>query len=167
MAKNKSKEYIKYWADGCSGQSCVADYIIPASAILNRDYPKLKCACFNNIFAWDADSYEKVLHKHHNYETVDMVFGLDYGELLMVEAKLDIQNVENIKGEIEKKVAHTKEYLVSSDNFKTVRPSVVLFGQKNFNQLYSRYRKMRSNKTDIIPMTLSTFFSDYFGRGII
>ena len=160
--KNKSKDYIHHWAEGCSIRPCVADYITTASTILHRDYRKLKCSCFDNIYAWDADSFEKAKNSQHNLETVDMVFALDYGDLLMVEAKLDVQNVDNIRGEVEKKIVHTKEYLLSSPNCKRIRPSIVLFGHKHFNQLYNRYRKLRSNKTDIVPMTLSSFYQEYF-----
>ena len=92
-----------------------------------------------------------------------MVIGLNFGEMLMVEAKIDVQNVDNIKGEIEEKICHTKSYLVSSVNYKkNVIPSIVLFGQKNFERLSSRFRRLRSNKTDIKPMTLPLFYKNYF-----
>ena len=162
--KNKSKEYIQHWADGCSIRPCVADYITTASDILHRDYRSLKCSDFDDIYAWDADGYEHKKYGSNSSETVDMVFGLDYGDVLMVEAKLDVKNVDNIKGEIEAKVKHTRSYLVSSTNLHTIlQPSIVLFGTKNFYQLYTRFRKMRSNKTDIVPMTLSDFYKKYFG----
>lgn len=159
---NNSKTYLEDWAKGCQNCSIVSKYIENVSKILHRDYKRLKCSQFDDIYAWDVDSYEKAKNKHHNEDTVDMVFALDYGDLLMVEAKLDVHNVDNLKGEVEAKIAHTRCYLLSSTNCKTIRPSVVLFGDKNFNQMYSRYRKMRSNKTDIIPMTLSSFYQKYF-----
>ena len=162
--KNNSKEYIKHWADGCSLRPCVADYITTASDILHHDYRSLKCSEFDDIYAWDADGYEHKKYGSNSSETVDMVLGLAYGDLLMVEAKLDVKNVDNIKGEVEAKINHTRGYLVSSTNFhKVLQPSVVLFGTKNFNQLYTRFRKMRSNKTDIVPMTLIAFYQKYFG----
>lgn len=161
--KNNSKEYIRYWAEGCSIRPCVADYITTVSDILHRDYRNLKCSDFDDIYAWDADGYEHKKYGSHSSETVDMVLGLDYGEVLMVEAKLDVKNVDNIKGEIEAKVKHTRSYLVSSTKLhKILQPSIVLFGTKNFYQLSTRFRKMRSNKTDIVPMTLSAFYQKYF-----
>lgn len=161
--KNNSREYIKHWADGCSIRPCVADYITTASDILHHDYRNLKCSDFDDIYAWDADGYEHKKYGSNSSETVDMVFGLDYGDVLMVEAKLDVKNVDNIKGEIEAKVNHTRSYLVSSTNLnKIMQPSIVLFGTKNFYQLSTRFRKMRSNKTDIVPMTLNAFFKEYF-----
>lgn len=165
MAKliNKSKTYIMDWADGCFLRPCVTGYIHPASDILHHDYPKLKCDYFNKIYAWDADSYEKSVHKHQNTETVDMVFGLDYGKMLMVEAKLDVQNVDNIKGEIEDKINHTRSYLVSSTKLRSIaNPSIVLFSHVKFEQLSSKFRRLRSYKTDIKPMTISSFYKDYF-----
>lgn len=161
--KNNSKEYIKYWADGCALRPCVADYITPASDILHHDYRSLKCSDFDDIYAWDADGYEHKKYGSNSSETVDMVFGLGYGDVLMVEAKLDVKNVDNLKGEVEAKVNHTRGYLVSSINLLNIlQPSVVLFGTKNFYQLSTRFRKMRSNKTDIVPMTLSSFYDNYF-----
>ena len=86
----------------------------------------------------------------------------------MVEAKLDVKNVDNLKGEIEAKIKHTRGYLVSSTNLHTIlRPSIVLFGTKNFYQLSTRFRKMRSNKTDIVPMTLDAFYQKYLGTSCL
>lgn len=165
MAKsNNSKKYIEHWALGCSCTPRVEDYISSVSKILHRDYPRENLRAFDNVYAWDADRYEHKKYGNQSSETVDLVFGMDYGLILMVEAKLSVQNVENIKGEVEAKIKHTREYIVSSDNFKkTVEPSIVLFGQKRFHELYTRYRKMRNNKTDIVPMTLSAFYDKYFG----
>ena len=164
MAKsNNSKKYIEHWALGCPYTPCVADYISPVSEILRRDYPRENLRAFNNIYAWDADRYENKKYGNQSSETVDLVFGMDYGNILMVEAKLSVQNVENIKGEVEAKIKNTREYVVSYDNFKKViEPSIVLFGQKHFHELYTRYRRMRNNKTDIVPMTLSEFHDKYF-----
>lgn len=162
---NKTKENIEYWAAGCTLHPCVSDYIKTVSIILHRDYPKLKCQDFDQIYAWDADSYEKVKNKCHNAETVDLVMGLDKGKMLLVEAKLDVKNVDNLKGELEAKIRHTKDYLVSSDNFRgLISPSIVLFSHDNFEVKKTRFRKMRNNKVDINPMTLSTFFDSYFKK---
>lgn len=160
---NKTKENLDYWAAGCTLRPCVSDFIKIVSTILHRDYPRLKCQNFDQIYAWDADSYEKLKNKCRNAETVDMVFGLDKGKLLLAEAKLDVKNVDNLKGEIEAKIRHTKDYIFSSDNFQNiVSPSIVLFSPENFNVKYNRFRKMRSNKVDIKPMTLTTFFDSFF-----
>jgi hypothetical protein len=161
--KNNSKEYIQFWADGCSIRPCVADYITTVSSILHQDYRSLKCSDFDDIYAWDADGYERKKYGANSSETVDMVFGLGYGDILMVEAKLDVKNVDNIKGEVEAKVKHTSTYLVSSINLRNIiRPSIVLFGTKNFQQLYTRFRKMCSNTTDIVPMRLNDFYKKFF-----
>ena len=158
MAKtvNKTKENIEFWATGCHFRPCVLDYISTVTAILHKDYPKLSCEEFDQIYAWDADAYEKAKNKCHNCETVDLVLGIDKGKILLVEAKLKSKNIENLKSEIEAKIRHTKEYIVSSDNFKCLaNPSVVLFSDENFDTKYNRFRKMRNNKRDIIPMTLT------------
>lgn len=160
---NKTKNNIDFWAAGSNLQPCVSDYIDTVSNILHRDYPKLKCENFDSVYAWDADTYEKVKNKCKNCETVDLVIGLDKGKLLLVEAKLKVKNVDNLKGEIEAKIQHTREYLVSSINFRSiVSPSIVLFSQDNFDVKYNRFRRMRSNKGDIKPMTLSNLFESYF-----
>lgn len=161
--KNNSKVYIENWAAGCTSQTCVADFITTVSTILHHDYRTLKCKQFDKIYAWDADGYEHKIHGHQCIETVDMVFGLDYGKMLMVEAKLKVQNVDNIKGEVETKINNTRQYVVSSTNFKSiVKPSIVLFDQKNFHTLYNRFRRLNNNRTDIKPMTLSSFYKEYF-----
>lgn len=160
---NKTKENIQFWAAGCHLRPCVSDFIDTVSTILHRDYPNLKCKDFDQIYAWDADIFEKAKNKCRNCETVDLVFGLDKGKMLLAEAKLDVKNVDNLKGEIESKIRHTKEYLVSSDNFRCIAsPSIVIFSQDNFNTKYNRFRKMRSYKGDIIPMTLTTLLDSYF-----
>lgn len=163
LTANKTKANIQYWAEGCPLRPCTSDFIDTVAIILHRDYPNLKCKEFEQVYAWDADTYEKAKNKGRNCETVDFVFGLDKGKMLLAEAKLDVKNVDNIKGEIESKIRHTKEYLVSSYNFRCmVSPSIVIFSHDNFNTKYNRFRKMRSNKGDIIPMTLTTLFESYF-----
>ena len=162
--KNSSKVYIQHWASGCTGSPCVSDFISSVPEILHHDYPHDSFKEFNDVYAWDADSYEHRKYGSNSSETVDMVFALDYGKMLMVEAKLKVQHVDNIKGEVEAKIKHTREYLVSSTNFKKVQePSIVLFGQRNFQVLSNRYRRLRNYKTDIIPMTVSGFYKKYFG----
>lgn len=134
--------------------------------ILHKDYKKLKCTQFEDKYAWDADAYEIALKKGSDRsETVDFVVGLFNNQLLMVEAKLEVENVDNLKGEIEKKINHTKGYLVSSSNFNSCAcPSVVLFGnkKKNIQRNINKFRKLRNNKTDIVPMSLDDFYTRYF-----
>ena len=161
--KNNSRIFIEDWAAGCTSNKCVSDFISTVSTILHHDYRNLKCNQFDNIYAWDADRYENKMYGNQSSETVDMVLGIAYGKMLMVEAKLNVQNVDNIKGEVEAKINHTRQYIVSSINFKSiVKPSIVLFDQKNFHSLYNRFRRLNNYKTNIEPMTLSTFYMKYF-----
>lgn len=161
---DRSKDYISYWAKGCSLTPRVSKYIDSVSNILHKDYPKLRCDCFNGIFAWDSDSFEKAMRKSISSNTVDMVLSLNPGMMIMIEAKLDVENVQQLKGEIETKIQKTKDYLVSSTSFVCcVNPSIVLFSSDNFERKKTRYRKMRSNKTDIVPMTISSLY-DYLSN---
>jgi len=161
--KNNYKVYIENWAEGCNIRPLVADFITTVSTILHHDYCTLECGRFDNIYAWDADKYEQKRHGNQSSKTVDMVLGLDYGKMLMVECKLKVQNVDNIIGEIEAKINHTRQYIVSSNNFKSViQPSIILFAPKNFNVLYTRFRKFNNNKTNIKPMTLDGFYKEFF-----
>ena len=118
--------------------------------------------------AWDADEYEIALKKGTDRtETVDFVVGMANGQLLMVEAKLDVINVDNLKGEIEDKIKHTRNYLVSSTNFNScVSPSVLLFGNKknNIQRNINKFRRLRNNKTDILPMSVNDFYNRYFSE---
>lgn len=155
----ESKKYIHYWLDGCSFVDEAKKYVTSASNILHDDYKSLKCDEFNDVYAWDADKYEKSKHSGHSKKTVDMVIALNYGKLLMTEAKLKVKKIDNLKGEIEEKIANTKEYIVSSTNFKFCVPSIVLFSTENFPSKYNRFRKLRNNQKDIIPMTLPDFYS--------
>lgn len=162
--KNKSRDYIEDWAAGCTMRPCAADYISSVSDILHRDYHNLECRDYSDIYAWDADGYEHKKYGHQSSETVDMVFAMDYGKMLMVEAKLNVRNVDNIKGEVEDKISHTRNYIVSSTSFRSlITPSVVLFGQKRFHEFYNRFRRLNNNKTNIKPMTISSFYKEYFG----
>ena len=159
-----SKDCIEIWANSCSQQPSPRNYIYPIETILHKDYKKLSCTEFSDKYAWDADAYEIACKKGTKRdETVDFVVGLENGQLLMVEAKLDVENVTNLKGEVERKISHTKSILVTSLHFKScATPSVVLFGGKNLERNIRRYRNMRNNKTDIVPMSLSDFYKRYF-----
>lgn len=161
---NRSKDNIFYWADGCRLTPCASKYIDTISNILHKDYPKLRCDCFDGIYAWDSDAFEKGKRKSRSSNTVDMVLSLNPGMMLMVEAKLDVENVQQLKGEVEYKIQKTKEYLVSSTSFVCcINPSIVLFSSDNFERKKTRYRKMRCNKTDIDPMTIAAFY-DYIEK---
>ena len=169
MQNNKilhSNDSIVLWAGGISGTPVAERFICSIETILHKDYKNLSCSCFREKNAWDADSYEIALKKGTNQtETVDFVMGLTNGQLVMVEAKLDVVNVDHLAGEIEEKIKKTKRYLVSSTTFKScAKPSVVLFGNKknNIQRNINKFRRLRQSKTDIIPMSLSDFYTNYF-----
>ena len=115
-----SKDCIEIWANSCSQQPSPRNYIYSIETILHKDYKKLSCTEFSDKYAWDADAYEIACKKGTKRdETVDFVVGLENGQLLMVEAKLDVENVTNLKGEVERKISHTKSILVTSLHFKS------------------------------------------------
>lgn len=155
----KSKNYILNWLSGCHFCNEAKQYVTSVSNILHDDYKSLKCDEFDDIYAWDTDKYEKSKRSGHSEETVDMVIALDYGKLLMTEAKLNVKKIDNLKGEIEDKISHTKDYIASSINFKYCVPSIVLINAENFQSKYNRFRKLRNDKNDIIPMTLHGFYN--------
>ena len=170
LSENKciyqSDDCIREWAKGCSGKPDPEDFIRSIESILKKDYKRVSFTDFKDKKAWDADQYEVALKKGTDRaETVDFVVGMANGQLLMVEAKLDVVNVENIKREIENKIQHTRTYLVSSTNYKScASPSVVIFGNKknNIQRNINKFMRLRSNKKDIRPMSLSDFYQRYF-----
>lgn len=161
-----SDDCIREWAKGCCGKPIVENFIHSIETILKKDYKNISFKMFQDKMAWDADEYEIALKKGTNRtETVDFVVGMANGQLLMVEAKLDVVNVENLKSEIEDKIKHTRNYLVSSTSFNScVSPSVLLFGNKNNNiqRNINKFRRLRNNKTDILPMSISDFYNRFF-----
>ena len=166
--KYKDKKSICKWAADTSLPISPQNFIRCISDILHDDYKKLKCPCFDETFAWDADEFEIELKKgkdRSRSETVDFVVGLENGQLLMVEAKLSVSNVDNIKGEVEKKIEHTRHYLVSSYAFTSCyKPSIVLFGPKDIERNIRRYRNMRNSQTDIVPMSVEKFYNTFFDQ---
>lgn len=162
--KYESVEAITEWADGCNGRE--SEFIKPISCILHKDYKKMSFKMFDGKMAWDADEYEVAIKKGGDrMETVDFVVGLVNHQLLMVEAKLNVEKVDNLKGEIEKKIANTRQYLVSSITFRSLaNPSVVLLGNKknNIQQNINKFMRLRSYKRDIQPMSLNDFYKSYF-----
>ncbi len=162
----QSEDCIRKWAKGYSGKLNPEGYIRSIETILKKDYKRQSFTDFKDKKAWDADQYEIALKKGTDRsETVDFVVGMVNGQLLMVEAKLDVVNVENLKREIENKIQHTRTYLVSSTNYKScASPSVVIFGNKknNIQRNINKFMRLRSNKRDIRPMSLSDFYQRYF-----
>lgn len=164
--KYESEDAITEWANGCNGKE--VEFIKPIATILHKDYKKMSFKVFEDKMAWDADEYEVVLKKGGDRaETIDFVVGLANHQLLMVEAKLNVVKVDNLKQEIEEKIIHTKRYLVSSTTFRScATPSIVLLGNKknNIQQNINKFMRLRSYKRDIQAMSLDTFYERYFAR---
>jgi len=163
--KYVSEDAITEWAKGCKGKE--AEFIKSIASILHKDYKTMSFKAFEDKMAWDADEYEVSLKKGTDRtETVDFVVGLVNHQMLMVEAKLNVVNVDNLKREIEDKIIHTKRYLVSSTTFRSCAiPSIVLLGNKknNIEQNINKFMRLRSYKRDIQAMSLDSFYEKYFG----
>lgn len=98
--KYVSEDAITEWAKGCKGKE--AEFIKSIASILHKDYKTMSFKAFEDKIAWDADEYEVSLKKGTDRtETVDFVVGLVNHQMLMVEANLNVVNVDNLKREIE------------------------------------------------------------------
>ena len=106
-------------------------------AILQREHYSEKTSPFTSEVALNLDEYElkctKGKTKRDN--TVDFVVCLDKNKLLLVEAKLNVVNVENIRN-IFDKISHSKDLLnVQPTPFLIIQMSLYYWVMINFNRI--------------------------------
>ena len=97
-------------------------------------------------------------------KTVDFVVGLDQDWLLLVEAKLKVDNVENITKSIFGKIRHSMDILKSNLNYiHSESVVIILLKDQNFQQQSNRLRKLLLARTpDIKPLRVCDFYKNYF-----
>lgn len=134
-------------------------------AILQREHYSEKTSPFTSEVALNLDEYElkctKGKTKRDN--TVDFVVCLDKNKLLLVEAKLNVVNVENIRN-IFDKISHSKDFLnVQPTSFSYHPDVVVLLGNDKFQQNSNRLRRMLIPRSmNVKPLRVSDFYVEYF-----
>jgi hypothetical protein len=125
---------------------------------------------FKREVALNVDAVEIIRSKGRDRsQTVDFVVGMDRNVLLLVEAKFNVKDVENIKAkEVYGKIKHSKELLSAFENFSHLRfqiddSTVILLSQtKQFQQQKNKLKRKFNNDPHIIPHNVFTFHVDYF-----
>lgn len=151
------------------GDACMEKSLDKVVRILRREGYKGRACPFKDEMALDLDNVEKLLKQGKSGviqdETVDFVVCLEKDLLLLVEAKLRVDNAASIStNEICGKIRHSRDMLQACDNFvhfeKTV---IVLLKDKNYQQNYRRLRNMLMPRhPDVVPSIVSGLYSDYF-----
>lgn len=97
-------------------------------------------------------------------KTVDFVVCLEKDWLLLVEAKLDVDNVANIAKDIPRKIEYSKLLLQSCENFShTEEEKIILLKKQNYQQQSNKLRKLLIAKDrQIIPCRVCDFHERYF-----
>ena len=125
---------------------------------------------FTHEKAINLDKAEFLGKNTENDCTVDFVIALKSRELLLVDAKYKVTNPANLFHDLEKKIAHSADLLLSCDNsFHISHEIALLFSCNNYETIRRQLRR-RSNegrpgilkKFSITPYTTIGFYSEYF-----
>lgn len=160
----KSDEAIRnFVADDHIMSQCL-EYI---RDILRSENHRGKYCPFNEEIALNLDKVEILQKQKSGAEresTVDFVVCLENDWLLLVEAKLDVDNVDNIRKDIYDKIAHSKMMLQSCDNYCHMEDVVVvLLKDKDFQERYNRLRRQLIAKNfNVKPFRVCDFYNEYF-----
>lgn len=160
--KYKDESSIRNYVSGNKILESSIDYI---KNILVEEGYKNKKNPFHKEIALNLDKVE-ILYKKGTYrkKTVDFVVGLDNNSLLLVEAKLNVDNVENISKSIFDKISNSMTILKSNANYVQSESFVIiLLKDQNFQQQSNRLRKLLvARNKDIKPSRVCDFYEDYF-----
>lgn len=160
--KYKNELSIRNFVSGNRIMEASIDYI---KCILQNEGYKNKKDIFTNEIALNLDMVEISLKKGTlRDKTVDFVVGLDQDWLLLVEAKLKVDNVENITKSIFDKIRHSMDILKSNLNYiHSESVVIILLKDQNFQQQSNRLRKLLLARTpDIKPLRVCDFYKNYF-----
>lgn len=132
--------------------------------ILKNEHHKSGKMPFTTQTALNLDRYERVRKKRSTPQsTVDFVVGLSNNYLLPVEAKLEVENVENITKDIATKRSHSLEILRSSEGFvHHTKQMVILLSDKNFFQKERKLRNLLKNNPAYSIHNVERFYKAYF-----
>lgn len=162
LRKYKDESVIRNFASGIDQMEKSINYI---KCILQQEGYKNKKCPFDQEVALNLDQVEILSRKGTlRDKTVDFVVGLEKDWLLLVEAKLDVENVENITKNIHEKIKHSLDILKSNINYIHAEDLViVLLKDQNFQQQSNRLRRLLLARTsNIRPLRVCDFHKDYF-----
>lgn len=121
---------------------------------------------FSDEMALDLDQVEVETKRgtSDRNNTIDFVVGLENKQLLLVEAKFEVQNVSNIVSDFMDKLIHSKRILTNNPNIRSIyKKEIILLSKKNFQQNYNRLRTMLASKSRTTePQTVSIFYNTFF-----
>lgn len=134
--------------------------------ILKKDYKNRRCIPFKGELAIDLDKVEIKLAAHKGCErncTVDFFICLKNESLLLVEAKLDVDNVNNISKSIKSKIDYSRSIILSKLIYNRIDAEViVLLKDERFHERSNRLKKLVSNNLNITPSRLNDFYEKFF-----
>lgn len=148
-----------------TGNRIMEESIECIKCILQNEGYKNKKNYFKNEIALNLDKVEFLLKKGTlRDKTVDFVVGLEKDWLLLVEAKLDVDNVDNIIKGIFGKVSHSMDILKSNINYiHSESIVIILLKDQNFQQRSHRLRQLLLARTpNIKPLRVCDFYNNYF-----
>lgn len=136
--------------------------------ILHDEKCKERNLKFTDELALNLDKVEIEMKKGTSSEeskTVDFVIGLENRLLLLVEAKFDAKNMDNVAREMPKKIKHSKEILVGNTKFIDLyHKTIILLSSDNFEQNKTRLLNQLCNNTAYSPMNVKEFYSSFFEK---
>lgn len=139
-----------------------------AAILLNEDKgnarrKKKKPTPFSNEFGIYLDDYIRSTKPHQLNHTTDMVVGLSPKHLLLVEIKLNSKNTENISfSDLKAKYQSSRNILNTTNDFSFCKEMILIISDKNFEQNFSKLRRICNNDPNYIPQTINKFYLSYF-----
>lgn len=171
VVKNKILKQHKYGGNELTkeilnGKVVFGQSIKPIDVIIKKDYKSIKRTPFKKELAIDLDSAEIVLKSIKKGEqecTVDFSICLKNRSLLLVEAKLDVDNVDNISKSIKEKITYSRSLLLSELICNKIdEDTIILLKDDRFYEKSNRLKKMLSNNIHINPLRLNDFYDKFF-----
>lgn len=160
--KYLSNDAIVNFVTGNKIMTACLDSIL--NILKNEKYKEKKCP-FNAEIALNLDKVECLIKKGgERAKTVDFVVCLEKDWLLLVEAKLEVSNVENIARNIQGKIENSKNILCSCDNYIHSEESVVILLNNNkYQEQSNKLRRLLIGKNiNIKPFNVRSFYEHFF-----
>lgn len=165
--RDSGKEHIYRGNEGitsyATGDACMKECLELIADILRNEGYIGKEQPFVKEKALNLDKVEILYRKARREKTVDFVVCLEKNWLLLVEAKFDVDKVDNIADDIKDKIRHSKEILQSNVNFVHCEgKTIVLLKNDHFHERSNRLKKRLNANPDISPARVCDFYKNYF-----
>lgn len=165
QSKHVNNDFITEYA---SGDINMKNSIRRIVDILKDEKCKEKKLPFNSEKALDLDEVEKQQQKGAASfdRTVDFIVGLQNKQLLLVEAKFDANNMDDVASKIKRKISHSKDILVSNINFVRFHNKniILLSSDKMYEQNRRKLKGLLAHDTTIDPLNVVKFYNEYFSQ---